>query len=154
MKRESLSVLILEPNALQCDLIKLALVRSRMNPIVCDQPDNLRQQLVQYMPDVLLIDTYLPGHNGLALIGQLNSEVLLNRTKVFFLSSLGFPEIVQKAAQMGASGFFVKPLNPDLLVTRIQNCFTKSETNNSHRGVQSRETLESGYPSSFNGASR
>jgi DNA-binding response OmpR family regulator len=123
MKRETLSVLILEPNALQCDLIKMALMRSRMKPIVCGQPQSLRQDLLQYMPDVLLIDTYLPGQNGLDLIIQLNSEILLKRTKVFFLSSLGFPEVVQKAAQIGASGFLVKPINPDLLVTRIQNCF-------------------------------
>lgn len=123
MKRETPSILILEPNPLQCDLIKIALTRSGMKPIVCAQPAALRQDLVQYMPDVLLIDTYLPGHNGLDLISQLNSEVLLKRTKVFFLSSLGFPEVVQKAAQIGASGFLVKPLDPDLLVTRIQSCF-------------------------------
>jgi DNA-binding NarL/FixJ family response regulator len=93
-----------------------------MNPIVCDQPSALRQNLVQHLPDVLLIDTYLPGQNGLDLISQLNSEVLLKRTRVIFISSLGFPEIVQKAAKVGASGFLVKPLNPDLLVERIQNC--------------------------------
>jgi DNA-binding NarL/FixJ family response regulator len=96
-----------------------------MNPIVCNDPAKLRQQLIEFMPDVLLIDTYLPGHNGLDLIAELNSEILLKRTRVFFLSSLGFPEIVQKAAQMGASGFLVKPLNPDLLVSRIQNCFNQ-----------------------------
>ena len=123
MKREVPSILILEPNSLQRDLIKMALLRSRMNPIICEQPASLRQHLVQYVPDALLIDTYLPGQNGLDLIQQLNSEVLLKRTKVFFISSLGFPEIVQKAAQMGASGFLVKPINPDLLVTRIRNCF-------------------------------
>jgi DNA-binding response OmpR family regulator len=126
MKRDMLSVLILEPNLLQCDLLKLALTRSGMKPIVCEHPVALRQHLVQYMPDVLLIDTHLPGHNGLALIGQLNSDVLLKRTKVFFLSSLGFPEVVQKAAQIGASGFLVKPLDPDLLVTRIRDCFPQN----------------------------
>ncbi len=126
MKREMLSILVLEPNALQCDLIKLALIRNRMNPIICTQPSDLRQLLVQHLPDVLLIDTYLPGQNGLDLIGQLNSEILLQRTKVIFISSMGFPEIVQKAAQMGASGFLVKPLNPDLLVNRIQGCFNRS----------------------------
>jgi DNA-binding response OmpR family regulator len=123
MRREKPSILILEPNPLQCDLIRLALTRSHMNPIVCQQPSALRQYLVQYMPDVLLIDTHLPGHNGLELIGQLDSEILLKRTRVFFLSSLGFPEVVQKAAQVGASGFLVKPLDPDLLVARIRDCF-------------------------------
>jgi DNA-binding response OmpR family regulator len=119
MKRETLSVLVLEPNALQCDLIKLALIRHNMNPIICSQPANLRQQLLQHLPDAILIDTHLPGQNGLDLIDQLNSEVLLKRTRVFFISSLAFPEIVQKAAKMGASGFLVKPLNPDLLASRI-----------------------------------
>jgi CheY-like chemotaxis protein len=123
MKRKMLSVIVLEPNALQCDLIKMALVRNHMNPIICTEPSDLRQHLVQHLPDVLLIDTYLPGMNGLDLIEQLNSEVLLKRTKVFFISSLAFPEIVQKAAKIGASGFLVKPLNPDLMVTRIQKCF-------------------------------
>jgi len=125
MMRETPSILILEPNALQCALIKMALVRSHMNPIVCNDPAKLRQQLIEFMPDVLLIDTYLPGQNGLDLISQLNSEILLQRTKVFFISSLGFPEIVQKAVQMGASGFLVKPLNPDLLITRILKSLDK-----------------------------
>ena len=126
MKREMLSVLILEPNPLQCDLLKMALTRSGMKPIVCNQPAALREHLLQYVPDVLLIDTYLPGQNGLDLITQLNSEVLLKRTRVFFLSSHGFPEVVQKAAQLGASGFLVKPLDPDLLVTRIRKFFPQS----------------------------
>ena len=126
MKRETLSILILEPNMLQRDLIKMALMRNRMKPIVCSEPARLREQLVELMPDVLVVDTYLPGRNGLDLIGQLNLEILLKRTKVFFISSFGFPEIVQKAAQMGASGFLVKPLNPDLLVARIQSCFDQA----------------------------
>jgi Response regulator containing a CheY-like receiver domain and a GGDEF domain len=126
MNRETLSVLVLEPNALQCDLIKMVLIRNHMTPVICNEPAKLRQRLIELMPDVLLIDTYLPGQNGLDLISQLNSEILLKRTKVFFISSLGFPEIVQKAAQMGASGFLVKPLNPDLLVMRIQSCFNQS----------------------------
>ena len=126
MKRETLSVLVLAPNALQCDLIKLALIRHSMNPIICDRPASLREKLVQHLPDVLLIDTHLPGLNGLDLIDQLNSEVLLNRTKVFFISSLAFPEVVQKAAKIGASGFLVKPLNLDLMAARIQKCFGRA----------------------------
>ena len=123
MKRDMLSVLILIPNALQCDLIKMTLLRNQMSPVICDRPEALHQQLLQAVPDVLLIDTHLPGHNGLDLVSQLHFDVLLRRTKVIFVSSLGFPEVVQRAAQIGASGFLVKPIDPDLLVSRIQNCF-------------------------------
>jgi DNA-binding response OmpR family regulator len=125
MKREILQVLVLEPNLLQSDVIKMALTRSGMNPIICDEPGTLRRQLLEHLPDVLLIDTYLPGHNGLELISQLILEGLLGRTKVFFLSSMGYPEIVHKAAKLGASGFLVKPLNPDLLVTHILKRFNQ-----------------------------
>ena len=125
MKRKTLSVLVLEPNAMQSDLIKLALTRHHMNPIICNQPSSLRQELVQRLPDVLLVNTHLPGMNGLDLIAQLNLEVLLNRTKVFFISSLAFPEVIQKAAKMGASGFLVKPLNLDQLAARILDCFDR-----------------------------
>jgi len=122
MKRNHPSVLILEPNAMQSDLIKLALTRHHMNPIICLQASALKNELVQHAPDVLLVDTNLPGVNGLDLITQLNLDTFLNRTKVFFISSLAFPEVVQKAAKIGASGFLVKPLDPDLLAARILDC--------------------------------
>lgn len=126
MKREKLTALVLEPNALQCALIKLALTRNQITPIICHDPGALRQQLLEHMPDVLLIDTYLPGQNGLELIARLNSEVLLQRTKVFFISAMAYPEIIQKAAKLGASGFLVKPLDPDLLVNRIFKSFNRA----------------------------
>jgi len=127
MNREILQILVLEPNLLQCDLIKVALARNGMNPVICKEPGALRRYLQEGRPDVLLIDTYLPGQNGLELISQLALEGLLGRTRVFFLSSLGFPEIVHKAAKVGASGFLVKPLDPDLLVSRILKCFQEPE---------------------------
>jgi DNA-binding NtrC family response regulator len=125
MNRETLHVLILEPNVLQCDLLRVALTRNGMKPITCNEPGTLRGQLLEHRPDVLLIDTYLPGQNGLELISQLTLEGLLEQTRVFFISSMGYPEIVQKAVKLGASGFLVKPLNPDMLVTRILKCFNQ-----------------------------
>lgn len=124
MNRETLHVLVLEPNSLQRDLIKIALTRNNMHPVICPEAGALRRQLMEHRPDVLLIDTYLPGQNGLELINQLTLDGLLGRTRVFFLSSMGYPEIVHKAAKLGAAGFLIKPLNPDLLVTRIWKCFT------------------------------
>lgn len=127
MKRAQPAVLVLEPNPLQCDLIKMALTRHAMTPIVCARPEALLQELREYLPDVLLIDTALPGQNGLDLIDQLHSDVLLQKTKVFFISALGYPEIVQRAARLGASGFLVKPVDPDLLVKRILKAFVSQK---------------------------
>jgi len=128
MTPKKLSVLILEPNVLQCDIIKLALQRHSMQASVCDHPDGIREQLAQHLPDLLLVDTHLPGQNGLDLVSELQADGFLKKTKVFFISSLGYPEIVQKAVKIGASDFLVKPLDTDLLVKRISRCFKRTFT--------------------------
>jgi DNA-binding response OmpR family regulator len=128
MTPKKLSVLILEPNFLQCDLIEMALLRNSMQPIICEDVGEIRQKLIQHLPDLLLVDTHLPGQNGLDLVGELQAEAFLTRTKVFIISSLGYPEIVQKAVKAGASDFLVKPLDTDLLVTRILRCFNRPAT--------------------------
>ena len=125
MTKKNLSVLVLEPNALQCDLIKLALTRNAMQPIICENAGVVRQLLAEHQPDLLLVDTHLPGQNGLDLLAELQAEAFLKQTKVFIISSLGYPEIVQKAVKAGASDFLVKPLDTDLLVARILRCFSR-----------------------------
>jgi len=125
MTPKKLTVLILEPNILQCNLIKMALQRYDMQPLVCEEIATLRDLLVQHIPELLLVDTHLPGQNGLDLVKELYAEGFLNRTKVFIISSLGYQEIVQKAVKAGASDFLVKPLDMDLLVTRILRLFNR-----------------------------
>lgn len=125
MTRKKLLVMIIEPNQLQCDLITLTLARNSIQPIVCEDPTEIRQMLLQHKPDLLLVDTHLPGQNGLDLVSELNAEAYLKKMKVFIISSLGYPEIVQKAINAGATDFLVKPLAPDLLVDRIQRYFGK-----------------------------
>jgi DNA-binding response OmpR family regulator len=111
---------------LQSDLIKLALTRNFMQPIICENAGVIRQLLAEHLPDLLLVDTHLPGQNGLDLVAELQTEAFLKQTKVFIISSLGYPEIVQKAVKIGASDFLVKPLDTDLLVARILRCFNRT----------------------------
>lgn len=125
MTEKQITVLVLEPGKLLSDLIMLALKRSGMNPVLCSDPSMVRQQLIQHIPDIFLVDTLLPGINGLDLVSELKAESFLSRTKVFILSSLGYPEIVQKAARIGAADFLVKPLDTDLLISRIIRSMSK-----------------------------
>jgi DNA-binding response OmpR family regulator len=123
MKTDNLRILILEPNALQRSLLKVALTRHGMTPLICKSADDLRNDLFELQPDALIIDTHLNGKNGLSLISQLEESRSLQNTRIFFISSLGYAEVVQKAVQLGASGFLVKPLDTDLLVQRITQSY-------------------------------
>lgn len=121
----SASVIVFEPDRLQRDLIVLALRRNLLEPIICDDPAEVRKYLVEHKPDLLLLDLYLPGQNGLDFILEIQQEGLLAKTKFIFISSIAFPEIIQKAVKMGATDFIVKPLNVEMLVSRVQRALIR-----------------------------
>jgi twitching motility two-component system response regulator PilH/two-component system nitrogen regulation response regulator NtrX len=119
------TIILLEPDALQRDLVQLALTRNQFSVVVCKNSEDLRTLLEQYRPEFLLIDTFLPGDNGLDLLEALVKEKRLAGVKVFLVSAFGFPEVVHKAASLGAADFFVKPLDTELVVERISRHINK-----------------------------
>ena len=125
MTEKSASVIVFEPDRLQRDLIVLALRRNQLEPLICDDLSEARKYLLERKPDLLLLDLYLPGQNGLDFIQETQREGLLGNTKFIFISSIAFPEIIQKAIKMGAADFLVKPLNVELLVSRIQRALSR-----------------------------
>jgi DNA-binding NtrC family response regulator len=115
------AVMILEPDAMQRDLMVMALQRHQLQSIVCPQLHQIEDLLAQHCPELLILDLLLRGRNGLDLMEMLKKKGLLEKTKVLLISPLGFPEIVRKAARAGAAAFVVKPLDPDQLAERSIN---------------------------------
>ena len=113
-------VLILVYEHLQSDLLELVLRRNGFEPILCSDPVNIRQELKTHAPQVLMIDTRLPNHNGIDVLRQLKEDRLLNNLYVIVLSSLGSSIIVKEAVEAGAQEFLVKPLDMDMLVARLK----------------------------------
>ncbi|NLT98458.1 MAG: response regulator [Christensenellaceae bacterium] len=67
--------------------------------------------------DVMLLDIIMPGMDGLELLSELHQ--LENRPLVFIVSAIVISAVIQKAMQLGAAGFFVKPVECDKLVATI-----------------------------------
>jgi two-component system, response regulator, stage 0 sporulation protein A len=113
-------ILILEPDPLQRDLMSLTL--QNMSCEVLTTVDNLeaRRLLQQRKPDVLIIDTFLPKANGLDLLKSFKLDNLLAETQVVVVSAMGFEEIVRQVVQLGVSNYLVKPVDLELLATRVQ----------------------------------
>jgi DNA-binding response OmpR family regulator len=116
----ALEVLILEPDALQRDLIVMALKRSGFSTVVCSKSAEVKNYLLERKPALMVLDIYLADQNGLDLLEELSQAGLLVLTRVVVVSSMGFPEIVSRARRLGAADFLVKPLNSDLLIERVR----------------------------------
>jgi DNA-binding NarL/FixJ family response regulator len=67
--------------------------------------------------DVLLLDIVMPGMDGLELLQKICE--LGDMPIVFIVSALGTDAIIRQALKLGASGFFVKPVDCGKLVPAI-----------------------------------
>ena len=115
----SANVLVLIHDALQRDLLTLALKRHQLTPVAVDPQNGLATDFERTAPQAMIIDLHLPGTNSLELIRQLRQGGKLTRCGVMVISSMGFPEIIRQAIAAGADDFIVKPVDPDALIARL-----------------------------------
>ncbi len=78
-------------------------------------------------PDILILDTAMPGMDGLRVLDSLQRLDLQALPKVLLFSSCDTAELKQRALNSGASGYLVKPLKREELRTALLACLGKQE---------------------------
>jgi len=68
-------------------------------------------------PDVAVLDLRLPGLDGLQILNAATRDGLA--TRVLILSASGDPELVYRAVQGGAAGYFLKEADRDAILDAI-----------------------------------
>ena len=70
-------------------------------------------------PDILILDLIMPHLDGFGVLESLNSMELKNYPRIIMTSSVGQDTIIQRAIDMGAQYYLVKPINMAMLIKRI-----------------------------------
>lgn len=118
-------ILVVEADALQRDLMQLALQRGGYEVVCTAQPERVRDLVIRHRPQLMILDMFMPKMNGLEIIKLLRNEGLLSGMAIIALSSLAFREIVHQAAVLGVSDFLIKPFNMDVLLARVNQVLEK-----------------------------
>jgi PleD family two-component response regulator len=71
-------------------------------------------------PDLVLLDIYMPGMDGLALCGKLKTDRRLMSIPVIFISGLTGREDIGKAFSAGGADYIVKPFQPEEVLARVE----------------------------------
>lgn len=75
--------------------------------------------------DLLLSDANMPHYSGFELIGTLKKNPKFKDLTVAMLTGLRERKDVEKAVKMGVDDYIVKPLDPLLLVQKVNSLFEK-----------------------------
>lgn len=84
------------------------------------------EKIVNLQPDVVVLDIVLSEVDGFGVMKQVADNNV--QTKFFILSSLSSNAFIQKAMQMGAEYYMLKPAEPNLVASRILDMFEQPKT--------------------------
>jgi DNA-binding response OmpR family regulator len=112
-------VLVVENDAVQRDVMVMALKRLGCEVISASTAARGLELVEENHPSIVLIDVYLPQVNGFEMLQRMQRGKEFAETTVIMISSMGFSEVVKKAIDLGARGFLVKPVDIDLLIERV-----------------------------------
>jgi CheY-like chemotaxis protein len=76
-----------------------------------------------HIPDLILVDLNLPVMDGFAFLTEMGKNDLLKEVPVFVLSASSASVDMEKARNLGARGYFVKPLDLDEFETQLSEFF-------------------------------
>ena len=126
--QSSLTILAAEDNPDDVFLLKQAFLKAGVEPVVhavCDGLEAIaylsgegayRDRAAYPIPDVLLLDLNMPRCNGFEVLAWIRREPRLARIATHVLTASSRPADVQRAYELGARSYVVKPTRIDDLI--------------------------------------
>jgi len=140
-----IKVLIVDDNKEFCEILKDYLIETDEFKVVgvAHNGEEAIEKIKKTKPDVMLLDIIMPILDGIGVLEHLNNEEMKNnRPKTIMLTAFGHEKITQKAVNLGADYYILKPFSMDVLADRIKQLFSGLQINKANlNGVSS---LESG----------
>ena len=118
-------VLIVEDDRGQAKFCESILRHRGMLTSVCEDPAGVPAALDEFKPDLVLLDLYLPGSNGIEVAQHIRASghAFL---PIVFLSGEHDLDLRFDAIRMGADDFITKPVKPRHLVTAVESRIKRS----------------------------
>ncbi len=90
---------------------------------VVDNGKSAVQKALEIKPDILLIDTLMPGMNGYEVCEAIRKDPVLAKTPVLLLTGSFEPFDEEKARQSGADDYIIKPFESQQIVGKVQELY-------------------------------
>jgi DNA-binding response OmpR family regulator len=106
-------VLIVDRDADCRDLYCTYLACEGFECVAVDDGEIALRVMRERLPDVVLIDAYLPSVSGWDVVWQVKADPLMRSSRIVMFTSGAYPQDRERAAAIGADAFVPKPAAPD-----------------------------------------
>ena len=113
-------ILAVDDSASMRDMVSIALTRAGFEVTAAADGTAALQLAKQSSFDLVLSDVNMPDMNGIALIRALRAEPAYRFTPILMLTTESSPERKNEGKEAGATGWIVKPFDPDQLVATMK----------------------------------
>jgi CheY-like chemotaxis protein len=111
------TILVIEDDEIMRDLLHLKLGGAGYHVLLAKDAVVAANAVMKGRPDLVLMDIDMPHLNGLQLAQAMKSDPETARIPVIFVT--GRTDAEAEAMQLGAAGFFAKPLRADDLLAKL-----------------------------------
>ena len=117
--------------------IKSTLSEAGFAPLVTGDPRDVKALIDTERPHLILLDLTLPGTDGFSLMKSISD---ITDAPVIFVSGRSEERIIERAFEMGAADYVVKPFSPTELVARTRAALRKREASSQRQPTEPYET--------------
>ncbi|MBU1236809.1 MAG: diguanylate cyclase [Gammaproteobacteria bacterium] len=120
-------VLVVEDSRVAVAQIQRALTAHGIDSTTISSPSGLFDAIETYQPDLILMDMYMPGCNGVEATRALRQLSDYQALPIVYLSSETDAELQVEALRLGGDQFLTKPFNPLLLAATVKTTIERHQ---------------------------
>ena len=117
---EKTTILVVEDNPVERQLVGKILRNADFEVIAVDCGEVVLDTVINYQPDLILLDALLPDIDGFDVCEHLRGHPKGVYIPIIMLTGLDDVSSINRAYEVGATDFFTKPINHSLLVHRVR----------------------------------
>ena len=136
MSQNKIKVILADDNKDFCDVVSSYLNKQEDIDVIAVAHDGIDtfNKIRELKPDIAIIDSIMPRLDGLGVLEKIQKHAdQMQRPICIMLSAINQEKITQRAIELGAEYYIVKPFDMDALVLRIRQlkCSKTGEAPNS-----------------------
>lgn len=123
-------IMIVDDDVDMVDATKMVLEMEGYEVVTAHDGDEALQKVEAEMPDLILLDRYMPGKTGVEVCKILKGRAKTKNIPVLIFTASGsdLPDLV---VQAGADGYFLKPFAPEDLLAEVKKRLEQARTRKS-----------------------